>query len=131
LRARFHVVVDAFADAQLGEPLLLKLQGQLEPFDDVECFQELQLLANVQIGRIAGGIRQGAWLRNRADERADATVVATKLENLRDHRAIFALELAGESRRRRDVGTFLDFDAQNAVRIGVRRTRHASVERRE
>ena len=45
LRAVFDVVVDALAHLQLGEPLALKLERQREPLDDVERFEELQLLA--------------------------------------------------------------------------------------
>ena len=101
LRAGLHVVADALPDAQLGEPLLLKLQGQLQPFDDVERFEQLQLLADVQIRRVAGGIRQGARMGDRAHERADPAIVAAQLENFLDHRAILALEVAGQARRRR------------------------------
>ena len=63
LRTRLHVVADALADAQFGEPLLLEAQRQRQPLDDVERFQQLELLVDVQIGRVAGGIRQRARLR--------------------------------------------------------------------
>ena len=58
LRARLHVVANALPDAQLGEPVLLELQGERQPLDDVERFEQLQLLVDVQIRRVAGGIRQ-------------------------------------------------------------------------
>ena len=60
LRAVLDVVVDALAHLQLCQPLALELERQLEPLDDVEGFEELQLLSEVQIGRIAGGIGQRA-----------------------------------------------------------------------
>ena len=66
---------------------------------------------------------------DRADERADPAIVAAQLENFLHHRAILALELARQARRRRDVRTLVDFDAQDAVRVGVRRAGHAAVER--
>ena len=68
---------------------------------------------------------------DRAHERADPAIVAAQFENFRHHRAILALELAGQARRRRDVGPLVDFDAQHAVRVGVRRAGHAAVERDE
>ncbi len=61
LRAGFDVVADALPDAQLGEPVLLKLQGPFQPLDDVERFEQLELLADVQIRGVAGGI--GQWRR--------------------------------------------------------------------
>ena len=106
------VVADALPDAQLGQPLLLELQRERQPLDDVERFEQLQLLADVQIGRVAGGIGQGAGMGDRADERADPAIVAAKLENLLDHRAIFALEVARQARRRRHVRALVDLDAQ-------------------
>ena len=68
---------------------------------------------------------------DRAHERADPAIVAAQLENLLDHRAIFALEVAGQARRRRDVRALVDFDAQDAVAVGVRRAGDAAVERHE
>ena len=116
LRAVLDVVVDALAHLQLGQPLPLELQRQLEPLDDVERFEELQLLAEVEVGRIAGGVGQRAGVGDRAHERADPSVVAAQLENLVDDRAVLALELAGERGRGRLVGTRFDVDAEHAVR---------------
>ena len=49
LRAVFDVVADALAHLQLGEPLSLELQRQLQPLDDVERFEQLELLVEVQV----------------------------------------------------------------------------------
>ena len=131
LRARLHVVANALPDAQLGEPLLLKLQGELQPLDDVERFEQLQLLGDVQIRRVAGGIGQGARMGDGAHERADPAIVAAELENFLHHRPIFALEIAGQARRGRHVRTLVDLHAKDAVPVGVRRARYAAVERHE
>ena len=101
LRARLHVVANALADAQLRQPLLLEAQRQRQPLDDVERFEEFQLLGDVQIRRVAGRIRQRAGIGDRADERADAAIVAAQLENFLDDGAILALEFARQGRRRR------------------------------
>ena len=44
LRAGLHVVADALAHLQLGQPLLLQLQRQRQPLDDVERLEQLDLL---------------------------------------------------------------------------------------
>ena len=44
LRARLDVVADALAHLQLGEPLALEAQGELEALDDVERLEQLDLL---------------------------------------------------------------------------------------
>ena len=101
LRAVFDVVVDALSHLQLREPLPLELERQLEPLDDVERFEELQLLVEVQVRRIAGRVGQRAGVGDRPHERADPSIVAAQLENLVDDRAVFAFQLAREARRRR------------------------------
>ena len=45
LRAVFDVVADALAHLQLGQPLPLELQRQLQPLDDVERFEQLRASA--------------------------------------------------------------------------------------
>ena len=74
----------------------------------------------VQVRRVAGRVGQRARLGDRAHEGADAAVVAAQLEDLLDDGAVFALELAGQRRRRRDVRPLVDLDAQHAVAVGVR-----------
>ena len=121
LRAGLDVVANALADAQLGEPVLLEPQRQRQPLDDVERFQQLELLVDVQIRRVAGRVRQRAGIGDRAHERADAAVVAAQLENFLDDGAVLALELGGQARRRPLVRPLVDLDAQDAVRRRVRR----------
>jgi hypothetical protein len=43
---------------QLGKTLLLESQSQLQTLDHIECLQEFDFLFNIQIGRIAYGVRQ-------------------------------------------------------------------------
>ena len=120
MRAVFDVVVDALAHLQLGQPLALKLKRQREPLDDVERFEELQLLAEVQVGRIAGGVGQCARVGDGPHERADPSVVASQLENLVDDRAVLAFQLAGEAGRRRMVGTRFEVDPKHTVFVSAR-----------
>ena len=62
-------------------------------------------------------------LGDRAQERADPAVVAAKLEDLFDDRAVLALELARQVGRRHLVGPLVDCDAQDAVPVGFGRAR--------
>ena len=98
LRAVLDVVADALADPQLGQPLLLELQRQLQPLDDVERLEQLELLREVQVRRVAGGVGQRARIGDRAHERADPPIVAAQLEDFLDDGAVLALELAREVR---------------------------------
>ena len=86
---------------------------------DVERLEQLELLGVVQVGRVAGRVGQRARLGDRADEGADAAVVAAQLEDLLDHGAVLALEVGGQLLRRRDVGVLVDLDAQHAVLVAV------------
>ena len=63
LRAVLDVVADALAHLQLGEPIALQLQRQRQPLDDVERLEQLQLLLEVQVGGVAGGVGQRARRR--------------------------------------------------------------------
>ena len=60
-------------------------------------FEELQLLREVQIGRIARRVGQRARVRDGPHERPDPSVVAAQLENLVDDGAVLALEFAGQA----------------------------------
>ena len=95
LGAGLDVLADALAHLQLGQPLALEAQGELEALGDVERLQQLDLLVEGQVGRVAGGVGERAGLGDRAHERRDAAVVAAQLEDLLDHGAVLALELAG------------------------------------
>src|SRR5436190_636852 len=81
LRALLDVLADAAADLQLGEPLALGLQGQLEPLDDVDSLEQLDALLEGELGCVRGRVCQCAGLADRADERGDAPVVSAELEN--------------------------------------------------
>ena len=117
--ALLDVVADAPADLQLGEPLALQLQRQLQPLDDVDRLEQLDLLVEVDVGRVGDRVGQRAGLADRADERRDTAVVAAQLEDLLDGRAVLALELAGLDARRLLVGALDDLDAQVPLRVGV------------
>ena len=65
---------------------------------------------------------------DRADEGADAAVVAAQVEDLLDDGAILALELAGEAGGRRLVGALVHLDAEVAVGVGRCRARDAAME---
>ena len=131
LGAALDVLADPLANHQFGEPLLLELQRQREALHDVQRLEQLNLLGDVQVGRIAGGIGQGAGLGDRTHERADPAVVAADAENLLHHGAIVALELAGEAGRRRLIGPRLDLDPQHAVGVGGGHAGHGAMERGE
>ena len=103
LRAGFHVLADAFAHAKLRKALLLEFQCERQALDDVERFEQLQLLGVRQIGRVSGRIGQCARLRDGADEREDSAVVAANIEDFRHDRAVLALELARQVCRGRRV----------------------------
>ena len=48
---------------QFGQALLLEPQRQLQPLDDVERLEELDLLRDVEVRRVAGGVRERAGTR--------------------------------------------------------------------
>ena len=107
LGARLHVVADALAHLQLGQPLALEGQRLLEPLTHVDGLEQLDLLVEADLRRVAGGVRQRARLGDRADEGRDPAIVAAQLEDLLDHGAVLALELADAlvGARRRDGGS--------------------------
>ena len=69
LRALLDVVADAPAHLQLGEPLALEAEGELEPLDDVDRLEQLDLLLEGELGRVGGRVGERAGLADRADER--------------------------------------------------------------
>jgi hypothetical protein len=119
LGALLDVLADALAHLQLGQRLALQLDRQLQAVGDVERAQQLDLLLVRQIGGVAGGVRQRAGLDDRAQERGDATVVATQLQDLLDHGAVFALQRAGAPVGGHLVGALVDFHAQLAGGPGL------------
>ena len=108
------------AHLQLGQPLALELDGELEALGHVERLEQLDLLLEGEVGRVADGVGQRARLGDRAQERGDALVVAAQLEDLLDRRRGTR---ARASRVRPStgivVGALLDLDAQAAAGVGV------------
>ena len=82
------------AHLQLGQALALERQRLLQALGDVERLEQLDLLLEGQVGRVAGGVGQRAGLGDGADPGGDAAVVAAQLEDLLDRGAVLALELA-------------------------------------
>ena len=70
LRARLDVVADAAAHLQLGEPLALELEGELEPLDDVDRLEQLDALGEADVGRVGARVGERAGLGDRAQELA-------------------------------------------------------------
>ena len=65
-------------------------------------------------------------LHDRAQERRDALVGAAQLEDLLDHGAVLALELAGAAVDRRVVDALLGGDPQAAEGVGARGAEHSA-----
>ena len=89
------VLADPLADLHHREALALERERELEPLGDVDRLEQLDLLLEAQVGRVAGGVGERAGLADRAQERLDAAVVAAQLEDLLDDGAVLGLELAG------------------------------------
>ena len=102
------------------------LDGERQALGDVDGLQDLDLLLEGHVGRVADGVGQGAGLGDGAQERADALVGPTGLEDLLDHGAVLALEAAGAAVDRAVVDGLLDLDAQLAGRVGVGRAGDAA-----
>ena len=79
--------------------------------------------SKLEVRRVAARVGQRARLGDRAHEGGDAAVVAAQLEDLLDHGAVLALELAGSPVERLVVGVRLDLDAEVAARVGAGRRR--------
>ena len=117
--AGLDVLADAAADLQLGQAVALELDGELEALGDVDGLEDLDLVLERDVGRVADGVGQGAGLGDGAQERADALVGAARLEDLLDGGAVLALEVTGAPVDRNGVGSLLDLDAQAAEGIGA------------
>ena len=102
------------------------LDGQLEALGDVEGLEDLDLLLEDDVGRVADRVGQRAGLADRAQERADALVDAAQLEDLLDHGAVLALEVARAAVDGDVVGSLGHLDAQAAEVVGVRRAGDAA-----
>src|SRR2546430_12156852 len=119
LGALFDVLADPVADLQLGQALTLKPHSELEPLDDVDRLEQLYPLLEGGLRGVGGGIGQRAGLGDRAHEGRNAPVVTAELQDLFDHGAVLALELAGLDARRRDVGPLVDLDPEISLGVGV------------
>jgi hypothetical protein len=126
LGARLDVVADLAAHLQLHQPLALHAQGLLEALGDVERAEQLHLLLEGEVRGVAAGVGQRAGLGDGAHERGHAAVVAAELEELLDHGAVLALELAGAPVDRRRVGVLGDVDDQAAAQVGLGRADDAA-----
>ena len=128
LDAGLDVLLDPAAHLHEGEALALELERELEPLAHVDGLEELHLLLEGEVGRVAGRVGERAGLGDRADEGGDAAVVAAQLEDLLDDRAVLALELADAAVGRLLVGPLLDLDEEAALRVGGRRAGDAAVQ---
>jgi hypothetical protein len=95
LGARLDVVADLAAHLQPHEPLALHAQRLLQALGDVEGAEQLDLLLEGEVRGVAARVGQRAGLGDGPHERGHAAVVAAELEELLDHGAVLALELAG------------------------------------
>ena len=98
------VLADLPAQLQLGQPLALDADGELEPLGHVERLEDLDLLLERDVGGVADRVGQGAGLTDSAQPGADALVDATQLEDLLDDGAVLALEVAGAAVDRESSG---------------------------
>ncbi len=128
LGARLDVVADAHAHLQLGQPVALHRESELEAVGHVDGLEQLDLLLVGQVGRVAAGVGKGARLGDRAHEGGHTAVVAAQLEDLLDHGAILALEIAGAPVDGHVVGMRLDLHAQRAGHVGARRADASAVQ---
>ena len=117
--AGLHVVADAAADLQLGQAVALDADRERQALGDVDGLEDLDLLLEGHVGRVADRVGEGAGLGDRAQERADALVGAARLEDLLDDGAVLALEVAGAPVDRDGVRGLLDLDAEVAGGVAV------------
>ena len=128
LGAGLDVVADLAANLELGQPLALHLDRELEPGLDVEGLQQLQLLFAREIGAVAGGVGQRAGLLDGAQERGDALVGAAQLEDLLDHGAVLAHKLITALVLGVAVVDLLHLDAQLVALGGLRGARQPAMQ---
>ena len=101
---------------------------QFQTLDHIERFKQFDLLFEIQVRRVTGGVRQGSGMGDRSHKTAEPAVVAAKFEDLLNHGAILAFQFVRYRRRRNDVRTFFDIDAEPAIRLRLSRTGHSSME---
>ena len=81
--------------------------------------EELELLLEAEVGRVARGVGERAGIGDRADERLHATVVAAELEDLLDDGAVLGLELADARVGAHVVRVILDLDEETSLGVGL------------
>ena len=128
LRARLDVLADSLPHLELGQPIALEPDRQLEALDHVHQLEQLHLLLEGEVGRVARRVGERARLADRANERGDALVGAAELQDLLDDRAVLDLELTRLGGRGLLVGPLLDLDEQTPGNVGLRCAEHAPVE---
>src|SRR6185503_21058091 len=101
------------------KPLTLQLDRQGEAFLDVQRLEQLDLLLEREVRRVADGVGERSRIADRADEGRDPAVVATQLEDLLDDRAVLAFELARSRVGLVAVRALVDLDAELSARIGL------------
>ena len=126
--ARLDVVADAHAHLQLGQPVPLHRESELEAVRYVDGLEQLHLLLVGQVRRVAAGVGQGARLGDGAHEGGHAAVVTAQIEDLLDHGAVLALEIAGAPVDGHVVGMRIDLHAQRAGGVGAGRADAAAVQ---
>ena len=131
LGAGLDVVANPLADLELGQAVALQRDRQLEPLGDVDRLEQTQLVGGADIGAVARGVGERPGLGHRAQEGRHAAVVAAQLEDLLDHGAVLALELADPLVGGVAVVDRVDVDQQLAVGAGARGAREPAMQARE
>ena len=130
--AFLDVVADAPAHLQLGQPLALEPQGELEPLDHVDRLEQLDLLLEGRLRRVRDRVGERAGLADRADEgrrcgRRRRAARGSPRPSARYSRSSSRVL----TRRRLLVGPLLDLDAQAPLRVGLRGAGEAAVQARQ
>ena len=128
LRAGLHVLADAPAYLQLGEPFELEAQRQLQALDDVDRLEQLDLVGEADVGGIGGRVGERSGAGDCAHELANPGIRLAQVEDLLDDGAVLAFELDGLDARWLLVDVLLDLDAQAPVGAGARGSGDAAVE---
>ena len=129
LSALLDVVADAAADLQLGQALALEAQRELEPLDDVDRLEQLDLLLEGDLRGVARRCRRAlpvSRIERTKDEMRPSSPRSSRISSTIG--AVLALELAGLDARRLLVRTLVHLDAKATLRVGVGRAGDAAVQ---
>ena len=119
LGAGLDVVADPAADLELGQPLALELERELEPLGDVDRLEQALLVGERDVRAVARCVGERAGVGDGAQEGRDPPVVAAQLEDLLDDRAVLALELARALAGGGRLAKLLDLDHELATGPGA------------